>query len=160
MSVTLDSTCGYRIMWRDHLPENYVGIDIRSEVKPTILADTKKLPIKDGAVDFIYFDPPHHIPAKGFWGNKKYGRGLTVGQKIKLFVEINKEFARTLNENGFIVAKITNMPSNKGFSHHHMDERLERELTNFKLISKATHSSRSNFPNKALVNWMVFRCLG
>jgi len=154
--IILDSTCGYRIMWRKNIPDNYVGIDIRPEVKPTILADTKALPIKEKSIDFIYFDPPHHIPAKGFWGNKKYGVGLTTSQKYKLFVETNKEFFRVIKKGGYIITKLCNMPKNRGFINQHMDEALEKEWSNFKLIKKCERPSRGT-SSKATLIWSIFR---
>jgi len=156
MSIVLDATCGYGIMWGEKRPNNYVGIDIRPEVIPTIIGDAKKLPIRDRIARVVYLDPPHHIPAKGFWGNKKYGEGLSIAQRRKLFVEVNKEFARTLDSDGLVIAKITNMPKNRGYSCQHMDEVLERELTNFKLIKKSTRPSKSYLKNEATLNWMVF----
>jgi hypothetical protein len=142
-------------MWKNHFPQNYIGIDIRPEVKPTILADTKKLPIKEKIIDFIYFDPPHHIPAKGFWGNKEYGVGLTAGEKYKLFIETNKEFFRVIKKIGLVIAKLTNMPKNRGFINQRMDEALEKEWNNFRLIKKCKRPSRGTSSNATLV-WAVF----
>lgn len=156
MSILLDSTCGYRLKWKKGIPDNYVGVDIRSEVNPDIVADTKKLPIKNGVIRFIHFDPPHHKPAKGFWGNRSYGEGLTPAQRLKLFVEVNKEFHRVINKDGLVIAKITNMPKNPGYSSKNMDKTLERELTNFKLITKSSRPSRG-FSSSATLNWMCFR---
>ena len=56
----LDLSAGNRAMWfnKDH-PEA-VYIDIRPEVEPTIVADSRELPSQIGGdFDLIVFDPPH-----------------------------------------------------------------------------------------------------
>jgi hypothetical protein len=57
--LELDSTAGYRIMWRSKDTSNVVFIDKRREVKPNIVADARALPFRDGIFDRAYCDPPH-----------------------------------------------------------------------------------------------------
>lgn len=142
-------------MWKAQLPRGYIGIDIRPEVHPDIIGDAKRLPIRKRSTCYIYFDPPHHQPAKGFWGNDRYGEGLTTAQRLKLFVEANKEFINALREEGLVITKVTDMPKNRGFSNQQMGECLKREFTNFEPIKECSRPSRG-FSSEATVHWIIF----
>jgi len=58
--MILDAGCGNRAMWKQKNPEDVVFIDIQKnlEKKPTIFADTQKMPLKTSSADTIFFDPP------------------------------------------------------------------------------------------------------
>lgn len=131
-------------------------MDIRRECKPDIIGDIQNLPFREFVFDAVYFDPPHHIPAKGFMYNKDFGEGLTPTQRIRLFYFANLESARILKENGFLFCKTTNMPKNPGFSSKHMDLALETILTNFHLYNKHCHPSKGR-SKQALVCWSNYR---
>jgi SAM-dependent methyltransferase len=139
--LILDSTCGFRKMWRGRRPSNVVFMDIRKECRPDVVGDLKNMPFKDEAFDVIYFDPPHHIPAKGFMYNYAFGEGLTPTQRVRLFYEANKEFSRVLKRNGLLFCKTTNMPKNPGFSSKYMHLCLEEMLTNFQLYARSMRPS-------------------
>lgn len=158
MSLILDSTCGYRKMWQGKDIDNTIFIDIRSEVKPIIVCDLTQSPFKDNTFDIIYFDPPHHVPAKNFWGNHLYGEGLSPSDRVSLFLKANKEFSRILREDGHLICKTTRMPKNKGFNSKFMDLSLEQCLSNFKLENKVELQSRG-YSKNAKVHWSKFRKL-
>ncbi len=56
----LDLSAGRRAVWFDKEHRDATYIDIRPEVKPTLVADARALPPEIGQ-DFglIVFDPPH-----------------------------------------------------------------------------------------------------
>jgi len=137
-------------MWRGQKPINVLLMDIRKKCEPDIMGDVRKLPFQDSCFDVVYFDPPHHIPAKGFIYNEAFGEGLTPTQRTRLFYEANKEFSRVLKPNGLLFCKTTNMPKNPGFSSKHMDLALKSTLTNFILYSKISYSSRGRSKNSTV----------
>lgn len=70
----LDMSAGSRAVWFDKSHPDAVYVDIRPQVKPDIVADTRELPAEVGTgFDLVLFDPPH----KNFGANsnmaKNYG---------------------------------------------------------------------------------------
>ena len=56
----LDLSAGNRAVWFDKNHPDAVFVDIRPEVRPSIVADTRALPAEVGeGYDLIVFDPPH-----------------------------------------------------------------------------------------------------
>lgn len=55
-----------------------IGIDIRLEVRPTILGDATRLPIADSTFDFVLADPPYSEEE----ARKLYGTGYPSGVKM------------------------------------------------------------------------------
>ena len=143
-------------MWHGQNPPNVIFIDIRKECQPHILGNVKNLPFKEQSFDVVFFDPPHHIPAKGFMYNEVYGEGLSPNQREALFLSVNNEFSRLLKPNGLLFCKTTNMPTNPGFSSKHMEYSLEVALTNFNLYSRIAFPSRGRSKN-AMVCWSNYR---
>ena len=150
--LSLDSTAGFRKMWNKRKPTNVVFMDIRKECKPDVVGDIHNLPFQANCFDVIFFDPPHHIPAKGFMYNKDFGEGLTPTQRTRLFHFANEEFNRVLKANGLLFCKTTNMPKNPGFSSKQMDLALEKSLTYFELYNKHCRPSKGRSKN-AMVCW-------
>lgn len=56
----LDLSAGYRAMWFNKEHPDATFVDIRPEVSPSIVADTRELPPEVGeGYDLVVFDPPH-----------------------------------------------------------------------------------------------------
>lgn len=55
----LDMSAGNRAVWFDKKYRDAVYVDIRAEVEPDVVCDTRQLPFSDGEFDLIVFDPPH-----------------------------------------------------------------------------------------------------
>lgn len=55
----LDMSAGYRHIWYDKNHPLVTFLDRRSETKPTIVCDTRSIPLEAGSFDLIVFDPPH-----------------------------------------------------------------------------------------------------
>jgi len=130
--MILDSTCGYKIMWRSaknpyrlycKIPD--VFIDIRKEVKPTMLADLKHLPFKNNIFELIFFDPPHTQLGKNSIMLNHYGT-LTTSQFNLLVIYANSEFDRCLKENGKVIVKLCDRNNRINM--------LNRSFKNFRLI--------------------------
>ena len=82
----LDLSAGNRAIWFDRFYRDTVYVDRRAEVNPTIVADSRALPIETGdAYDLIVFDPPHaNLGANGKMSSR-YGHH--TASEIRSIVE-------------------------------------------------------------------------
>ena len=69
----LDLTCGWRFPWFDPDNADAVFVDIREEVAPSVVADSRVLPFSDGVFDLVAFDPPHVNVGANSHMTKQYG---------------------------------------------------------------------------------------
>jgi hypothetical protein len=61
----LDMSAGFRHIWADKNHPLVTFLDRRAEVKPTIVCDTRAIPLGDGLFDLVVFDPPHENTGSG-----------------------------------------------------------------------------------------------
>lgn len=102
----LDATAGYRSMWFNKQNPLTTYIDIRPEVKPDHVMDSRQTTFPDREFDLILFDPPHVSYSKENKGifAKKYG--TFSAQEIRITIkEAFIEFYRILKDNGFVIFK-------------------------------------------------------
>ena len=59
----LDATVNGRRFWRGS-QQRVIGLDINPSYRPDIIGDNQCLPMQDGCVDVVVYDPPH-IPNQG-----------------------------------------------------------------------------------------------
>lgn len=75
----LDLSAGKRAVWFDKGYRDAVFVDVRPEVNPTVVADSRNLPESVGAgYDLIVFDPPHVNFGKKANMSKDYGWHTTA----------------------------------------------------------------------------------
>src|SRR5580658_5445808 len=75
----LDLSAGNRAVWFDKTYRDAVYVDLRPEVGPTIVADTRALPGELGeGYDLIVFDPPHVNFGANANTSKAYGYHTTA----------------------------------------------------------------------------------
>jgi hypothetical protein len=135
--MILDATAGNRSIYTYKKSENIIFIDIEKQlwVKPTLFADSRKLPFKDGTFHTIIFDPPHDWGDKPFdfkmaewlksrqWG-RTYPYQFTYygwdkyknrSELIKYIYESQAEFARVSTEDALLFLKWneTKIPLNR-----------------------------------------------
>lgn len=73
----LDLSAGRRAIWFDKNYKDTTFVDIRPEVAPTLVADSRTLPLPDAAYDLIVFDPPHvNVSARAHM-SQQYGHHTT-----------------------------------------------------------------------------------
>ena len=78
----LDLSAGNRAVWFEKNHPDATYIDIRPEVGPCIVADTRSLPAEIGAgYDLIVFDPPHKN--NGASGKMAHNYGHWTAEHIK-----------------------------------------------------------------------------
>lgn len=75
----LDLSAGNRAVWFNQNHPDTVYCDIRPEVEPTIVCDTRKLPPEVGeGFDLVVFDPPHVNFGANSRMSKNYGHYTTA----------------------------------------------------------------------------------
>jgi hypothetical protein len=86
----LDLSAGNRGIWFDKSHPCATFVDIRPEVNPDIVADTRSLPPEIGeGYDLVVFDPPHKNNGQNFGMVRSYGSfsheeiRLTIGETAK-----------------------------------------------------------------------------
>lgn len=101
----LDLSAGNRHIWfnKEHPLATYV--DVRPEVKPQIIADTRRLPAAIGeGYDLIVFDPPHCNFGKTSRMVKDYGHHTSA--EIREIVSLtSKEAHRVSRPDAFMAFK-------------------------------------------------------
>lgn len=113
----LDLSAGNRHIWFDKNHPAAVYVDVRAEVNPTIVADTKRLPPEIGSgYDLIVFDPPHCNLGKNSRMAKDYGHHTAE--------EIRSIVAETAKEAWRVSAPAALM----AFKWNTHDQKLERIL--------------------------------
>jgi len=125
--MILDATAGNRSIYQYKKSENIIFIDIEKQLwtKPTMFADSRKLPFKDKTFHTVIFDPPHDWGGDPFdftmgkflksrqWGRTKpyqftyYGwdKYKHKAEIIKYIYESQKEFARVTEDTGLLIVK-------------------------------------------------------
>jgi hypothetical protein len=125
--MILDATAGNRSIYQYKKSENIIFIDIEKQLwtKPTMFADSRKLPFQGKAFHTVIFDPPHDWGGDPFdfktgeflksrqWGRTKPYQFTYYGwdkyrykhEMIKYLYESQKEFARVTADTGLLIVK-------------------------------------------------------
>jgi len=103
VEMILDSTAGKRMMWFQKNYEETIYMDIKREVKPTIVADFRALPFQNEVFDLVVFDPPQRYYGNGIfyrkWGN------LRSELIIPTLYKASRELFRVLKTGQFLILK-------------------------------------------------------
>ena len=116
MKKILDACCGSKMFWFDKNNPDVDYCDFRVidtklcdgrtlTVKPDIVCDFTKLPMKDDTYHLVVFDPPHLINVgENSWLAKKYGK-LPKENWQEILSKGFKECVRVLKPNGVLIFK-------------------------------------------------------
>ena len=101
----LDVSAGNRAVWFDKHHSMATFLDIRPEVEPDIVADSRNLgTFADGSFDLAVFDPPHVNFGKNAEMSKTYGWHTTV--EIRDILERTAiELSRVVRPDGLLALK-------------------------------------------------------
>lgn len=101
----LDLSAGNRGIWFDKEHPCATFVDIRPEVKPDVVADTRALPAEIGEdYDLIVFDPPHKNNGAHFGMARSYGR-FTHEEILSTIGETAKEAHRVARDDALMAFK-------------------------------------------------------
>lgn len=105
MMRILDISAGRRGVWFDKNHRDAVYVDIRPEVEPTLVADSRKLPADmEQSFDLILFDPPHKN--NGANGKMTYNYGhWTHAQIQEIVIGCAREGFRVAKPDGLMAFK-------------------------------------------------------
>lgn len=113
----LDLSAGKRAVWFDKQNPLCTFVDIREEVEPDIVADTRNLPDSVGVdYDLVVFDPPHVNFGKNAQLSQTYGWHTTS--------EIRDTIEKTARE----AHRVTKPEALMAFKWNTHDQKLERVL--------------------------------
>ncbi len=87
----LDMSAGKRNIWFNPRYRDTVFVDIRPEMRPSVVCDTRNLPFPDKTFDFISFDPPHMVHGTTSTMGKYYG--CYSGDEIKAIIRDSSQEA-------------------------------------------------------------------
>jgi hypothetical protein len=138
----LDLSAGNRAVWFDKNDPVATFIDVRAEVEPDIIADSRHLPDEAGdGYDLVVFDPPHVNFGQNAEMSKTYGWHTT--DEIRCLIrDTAKEAHRVCKMDGLMALK---------WNDH--DQKLERilelmvpywrPLFGHKVSERTKHSSKT-----------------
>lgn len=98
----LDLSAGNRAVWLDKANCETLYVDIRREVRPDIVADSRALPF-NGPFDLVVFDPPHKNNSGGNMV-RSYGH-WTAEQITSIIAGTAKEAHRVTTRDGLMAFK-------------------------------------------------------
>lgn len=99
----LDMSAGARAVWFDKNHPDATYVDIRPQVKPDIVADTRALPAEVGTdYDLVLFDPPHKNFAAS--GNMAKNYGHHTAEEIRSIVRDSAKEAHRVSKSDALMA--------------------------------------------------------
>ena len=112
----LDLSAGNRAVWFDKHHPDALYIDIRPEVEPDRVLDSRNLPFKKGEFDLFVFDPPHVNFGKNAEMSKTYGHHTT------------KEIREIISETAEEAHRIGSLDALMAFKWNDHDQKLEKVM--------------------------------
>jgi len=102
-----DVTYGKGLFWKNAALKPKFRFDVNPNLNHvTCVADASKLPLKDGVLKNIVFDPPFLIrTGKGSVIKDRFGDFVSVAELWLFYGSVLKEFYRVLKPNGICVFK-------------------------------------------------------
>ena len=100
----LDVSAGNRAVWFNKAHPMATYLDVRAEVKPDIVADSRDIPLPDNSVDLAVFDPPHVNFSAGAEMSKTYGHHTTDDIR-DIICGTGKELSRVVKAGGLMAFK-------------------------------------------------------
>lgn len=101
----LDLSAGNRAVWFDRDYRDAVYVDVRPEVRPTIVADATALPAEVGAgYDLVVFDPPHKNNGENGRMTRNYGH-WTADDITRILIGTAREAHRVTRPDALMAFK-------------------------------------------------------
>jgi SAM-dependent methyltransferase len=103
----LDLSAGRRNIWINKRRDDVVWLDIREEVRPSVVADSGALPFAAGTFDLVVFDPPHTTFGPNAQMAARFGSYKAADIRA-LVHRTGREIARVLRQDGLCAFKWSN----------------------------------------------------
>lgn len=101
----LDVSAGNRAVWFDKKNPLATFVDIRPEVEPNIVADTREMPfLENDSFDLAVFDPPHVNFGANAEMSKTYGHHTTADIR-DIITRTAQELHRIIRSEGLMAFK-------------------------------------------------------
>src|SRR5258708_197755 len=98
----IDVSAAERCAWVDRSDPCCVFVDIRPDVRPDVVADSRSLPFGPGAFDLAVFDPPHTFCNPEHSMGHRYGSWRSIPS---LCADTARELARVVADDGLLSFK-------------------------------------------------------
>lgn len=140
----LDLTAGKRAIWYDKENPLVTFLDIRPEMNPTIVCDTRNIPDEAGKdFDLIVYDPPHLCCGPNSTMGKKYGNFKT-DEILDSISKTSKEAHRVSRKGALMAFK---------FNDH--DIKFERALDLMKDEWTPLFGNVTKFATRSTTRWIL-----
>ena len=148
----LDMTSGNRSMWFERDRADVVFVDIRREVHPSVIADSKALPFQRECFDIVVFDPPHTNLGRNSDMSKTYGY-MTGSQITNLVAQGSTEAARVARPGAVMGFKWSDRDRGLESTMEFLDRRWEP------LFGQRLPAGRRRKASNKITNthWVLFR---
>ena len=100
----LDASAGKRAVWYDKNNPLTTFIDIRPEVNPDLVMDSREMNFPDHSFDLILFDPPHLNCGKNSIMGKRYG-SWSQAHITDTIIRTGNEAHRVCKPDGLMIFK-------------------------------------------------------
>ena len=150
----LDLSAGKRNIWFNRLHPDVVFVDIRPEMTPSVIADTRNLPFPSDFFDLIVFDPPHMVHGSTSKMAEYYGS--LSGDEIKDLIRLSSIEAFRVSHASALMAFKWNdhdvrldhtLPLMEGweplFGHNFKLKMFQKSTTSWVLLRKRSHGDLS-----------------
>jgi len=126
--LILDATVNAGRFWRGSR-RPVVGIDTNPSVRPTVVADNRRMPFRDACFDVVIYDPPH-VPNQGRDRRKDFNErfGLVLKSPAvngynfsHLYPPFVAEAYRVLRQRGVLLCKIADYIHGHRFQWAHLE---------------------------------------
>lgn len=124
----LDATVNTGRFWRGS-KRRVIGLDIAAKYCPSVVGDNMQMPIRNGKLDVVVYDPPH-IPNQGKDRQKDFNTRFGLGLKSPraqnynfshLYSAFVEEAYRVLRPEGVLFCKITDYVHNHQLQWAHIE---------------------------------------
>jgi SAM-dependent methyltransferase len=126
--LILDATVNTGRFWQGS-ERPVIGMDIDARHRPEVVADNMRMPLRDGCLEVVVYDPPH-VPNQGQDQSKDFNTrfGLVLKSPAEngynfshLYPPFTREAYRVLKPEGILLCKIADYVHGHRFQWAHLD---------------------------------------
>lgn len=139
-------SAGNRAIWFNRMHQDTVYVDVRREMHPTVVCDTKSLPFIGQVFDLVVFDPPHMC----------HGHGTSMAMTYGEFTP--PEIRSTIKESSAEAFRVSTDAAFMAFKWNDHDVKLDRMLSLMEGWEPLFgHKTSVNNTRKTSTYWVLLR---